>query len=296
MLTPNAKGYVKNAIYLSHTSLKDFLNCPRAYYLKNLYRDPVTNNKLQIASPHLTLGSTIHAAIDWYCKQSFSASKEDQKPTKEELLQKFRQLWKSYRLKRGGFETLEEEASYGKRGLQMMENFYNHVTALDPCVANVKFPKYHLLPDVILIGNMDYIGRRPDGSYSVIDFKTGVRDEVSALQLGIYAILTEANMGHEVSEASFWYLDRDDLPKPVVLEPVQQTLDWLVEKAKEVKLAVQQNDWHCKKSPGMCKDCREYQLLLDKKGEFLFSDQAYKKDFYFLTKPVFEQEEAVLQA
>lgn len=275
MLTSNSQGFVKNAIYLSHTSLKDFLNCPKAYYLKNLYKDPATGHKLQIASPYLTLGSTIHETIDWFCK-------EEPKPSKEEILKKFRQCWKNYRLKRGGFETLEEEISFGKRGLQMIENFYDHYSALDPCVPPVRFPKYHLLDDVILIGNMDYVGQRPDGSYSVIDFKTGVRDEVSQLQLNIYAILVEANMGHEVTEASFWYLDRDDMPKPAVIDPVQQTLDWLEVQAKEVKAAVQANEWVCKRYPGLCKDCRQYQSLMEKQGEFLFSDYKFKKDFYFL--------------
>ncbi len=280
MLTPNSKGFVKNAIYLSHTSIKDFLSCPAAYYLKNLYRDPITGHKLQVASPHLTLGIAVHNTIDWFCSQ-------DPKPSKEQTIQKYRQIWKNYRLKRGGFETLEEEASYGKRGLQMIENFYNHYTALDPCQACVKFPKYHLLEDVILIGNMDYIGLRSDGSFSVVDFKTGVHDEISPLQLVIYAILTEANMGKEVTEAGFWYLDRDDLPKPVVLDPVQQTLDYLIDVAKQVKLAIQQNEWVCRRDPGLCKSCREYRSLLEKKGEFLYSDTAFKKDIYFLsTQPL----------
>ncbi len=252
------------------------MNCPRAYYLKNLYRDPVTNNKLQIASPHLTLGSTIHDTIAWYCEQ-------EPKPTKDETIQKFRQLWKNYRQKRGGFETLEEEASFGKRGLQMVENFYNHATALDPCAPTVKFPKYMLIDGVILTGNMDYVGERADGSYSVVDFKTGARDETSILQLNIYSILTEANMGKEVTWGGFWYLDREDLPRQAALDPVQQTLDWLVEKAKEVKAAVEKNDWVCKKYPGQCKDCREYQALLDKQGEFMFSDAKFKKDIYYLT-------------
>lgn len=285
MLTSNSKGFVKNA-YLSHSSLKDFLNCPRAYYLKNLYKDPDTGHKLQIASPYLTLGIAIHETIDWFCKQ-------DPKPTQEETIKQFRHCWRNYRLKRGGFKNLEEEAVFGKRGLEMLPNFYQHYLELDPYVPAVRFPKYNLLEDVILTGNMDYVGHRPDGSFSVVDFKTGAKDEMSQLQLNIYAILTEANMGQEVTQASFWYLDRDDLPKPAVLDPVAQTLDWLIEAAKEVKAAVLANHWVCKKHPGLCKDCRNYQLLIDKKAEFLFSDFKFKKDFYFLkAEPKVPEDEA----
>jgi RecB family exonuclease len=87
------------------------------------------------------------------------------------------------------------------------------VSVYRPFVKPVLFPKYHLLDDVILIGNTDYVGLTEEGKLQIIDFKTGIRDEDTPLQLYIYAILCEANLGKEVHSVSFWYLDRDSKPQ-----------------------------------------------------------------------------------
>jgi len=52
------------ATWVSHSSIRDFLNCPRAYYLNNVYKDPATNHKIQIVSPALSLGSSVHEVIE----------------------------------------------------------------------------------------------------------------------------------------------------------------------------------------------------------------------------------------
>ncbi|KKU87195.1 MAG: hypothetical protein UY16_C0035G0009 [Candidatus Gottesmanbacteria bacterium GW2011_GWA2_47_9] len=52
------------ATWVSHTSIADFLNCPRAYYLRNVYRRPETNHKIQLVSPPLSLGSAIHEVLE----------------------------------------------------------------------------------------------------------------------------------------------------------------------------------------------------------------------------------------
>jgi len=277
MITPNSRGFVKDAIYLSHTSLRDFAKCPRAYYLKNLYKDPVSGRKLHIASPYLTLGVTIHDSISWFCSQEV-------KPTKEELIQQFRKLWLKYHKKHGGFTSLDEEALFGKRGLEMLDNFYDNSKALKPFVKPVQFPKHHLLDDVILIGNTDYVGLADDGTLEIVDFKTGIKDEDTPLQLYIYAILCEANLQREVSSVAFWYLDRHSEPRQVVLDPLETTLTWLQQEAIKVKEAVTRNDWTCKKAPFLCRDCREYEALINGLGEFLYADLKFKKDIYFLDR------------
>lgn len=38
--------------------------CPRLYYLKNVFKDPITNRKVNITSPYLALGSAIHKVIE----------------------------------------------------------------------------------------------------------------------------------------------------------------------------------------------------------------------------------------
>jgi len=41
------------AVWVSHTSINDFKKCPRAYFLKNVYKDPETNKKIKIMTHRL---------------------------------------------------------------------------------------------------------------------------------------------------------------------------------------------------------------------------------------------------
>ncbi len=277
MIPRKQSKFVKDAIFLSNTSLSDFLSCPRAYYLKNIYRDPRNNYRLQIASPYLSLGATVHDVIKWYL------TSEDV-PSLEETKQKFRDLWGKYSGKRGGFTSGQDETDFVNRGLKILENFVKNARRLEKLAPPASFPKYPLLPDVILTGNMDFVGLLPDDSLHVVDFKTGSKDEESPLQLYIYTILSENYYGMPVKKASFWYLDREDSPKEAVLDNVEQNLKWLEDKACLVKEAWAANLWECAQEDGLCRDCRDYQAIIDGQGELMYSDHAFKKEVYFLPK------------
>lgn len=281
VITKPKSEYIKNPIFVSYTSLNDFLKCPRAYFLKNIYKDPKSGFRLQVASPYLSLGSTVHDAVKWFLEMKGQV-------TKEQLEEKYRNLWLKYRGKRGGFESREQEGDFGKRGLKMLDNFFQNAKKLEKITHHVDFPKLHLFEDVILMGNFDFVGERQDGSLHVLDFKTGAQDEKDPLQLYVYAILAEANLEKPVSSASFWYLDRDDEPKDIVLDLLEPKLEWLKEKANELKEVIGKGEWVCVKgSPpagGLCRDCKDYQAILDGKGEFQFTDYRYKKDVYYLNK------------
>ncbi|MDO8573605.1 MAG: PD-(D/E)XK nuclease family protein [Candidatus Daviesbacteria bacterium] len=277
MIPKQKHEFIKDALWVSYTALKDFLKCPRSYYLKNIYKDPKTGFRLQIASPYLTLGSTVHDSVKWYLDMQGQV-------TSGQLIQKYRNFWLKYRGKKGGFSSLEEEATFGKRGLKMLDNFLDNAKVLEKTAPPVTFPKYNLVEDVILIGNFDFVGEMPGGTLHIVDFKTGANDEEDTLQLYIYAILAEANLSKPVSKASFWYLDREDAPREIVLDALEPKLDWLREKALELKKAIKGGNWVCIKGDQLCRDCKDYQAIIDGKGQFQFSDYRYKKDIYYLSK------------
>ncbi len=53
-----------SAVWVSHSSMGDFLKCPRAYYLHNVYKNPDTGRKITIVNPALSLGSAVHATLE----------------------------------------------------------------------------------------------------------------------------------------------------------------------------------------------------------------------------------------
>ena len=52
------------ATWVSHSSIGDFLKCPRAYYLHNVYKDPGTRRKINIVNPALSLGVAVHEVLE----------------------------------------------------------------------------------------------------------------------------------------------------------------------------------------------------------------------------------------
>ncbi len=273
--------FIKDAIFLSHTSLNDFTNCPRAYYLKNVYRDPEHGFRLQIASPNISLGAVVHDVAKWYLEDL-------DKPSLVSAEDKFRSLWWKFHGKRGGFASDEEEAVFGKRGLSMVANFIKNAGRLGKMAPFANFPKYPLSNKIILTGNMDFVGELPDGTLLVIDFKTGVKDEKDPIQLYIYAILSENYYQKPVTKASYWYLDREDTPREIILEPTEKTLDWLKEKGLQIQEAIEKNEWVCPEGESLCRHCRNYQAIIEGKGEFMFTDHAFKKEVYYLAPQALE--------
>lgn len=286
MIAKYEKKFVKNALFLSHTSLGDFLKCPRAYYFKNIYRDKKTGYKLQIASPYLTLGSLVHEVIKWFLEMRRQISKE-------QLLAKYENNWLKYQGKRGGFSGKVEEESFKERGRKMLDRFYDTSKILGQMLPPMDFPKYFLDGETILFGNLDYAEETPNGGLHIIDFKTGQQDEKDPLQLYIYAILAEANLQKPVTKISYWYLDRDDEPKEAVLDSLEQHVEYLKQKAQDIKKAMIEGQWVCSKmgpstssGQSLCFDCQNYQAILEGKGEFQYEDEFYKKMIYYLPKSI----------
>ena len=53
-----------SAVWVSHSSISDFLKCPRAYFLRNVYKDPATGHKITVVTPPLSLGTAVHEVIE----------------------------------------------------------------------------------------------------------------------------------------------------------------------------------------------------------------------------------------
>ncbi|MDO8576979.1 MAG: PD-(D/E)XK nuclease family protein [Candidatus Daviesbacteria bacterium] len=285
MIPKQKQEYIKDALWISYTALKDFTRCPRSYFLKNRYRDTKTGNRLQVASAPMTLGSLVHDAIKWYLQTGRVASKDD-------VVKQYKNHWLKYRGKRGGFSSREEEADFGKRGLKMLDNFMENVKLLEANILIYDFLRFRLDEKIVLNGKVDFVGELPDKSLHILDFKTGSKEEDDSTQLHTYAILAESNLQKKVSKISYWYLDRESVPKEAVLDRLEDKLEWLRDKALQIKKAIKENNWVCINGDppvgGLCNDCRNYQAIIDGKGEFQFSDESFKKDIYFLDQAKLE--------
>ncbi|MEN9881541.1 MAG: hypothetical protein RLZZ308_724 [Candidatus Parcubacteria bacterium] len=256
------------ATWVSHSSMGDFIKCPRLYYLHNVYKDPHTGRKMTLVTPYMSLGIAVHNVLEGLAEYPA----EDR--MNRDLLGIFEQEWNKVSGKKGGFINNEQEADFKARGTRMIQ------TALqDPrflVSKRIKLPRnempcnFFLSEDdnIILNGLVDWIEYLPDDTLHIIDFKTGKNEEKeSSLQLPIYLLLCNALQKRKVSKASYWYLENNTFIEKG-LPDIDEAYTMVYNVAIQVKRARDTKQFECPQGSEGCFGCRVYEDILKcKKGE-----------------------------
>ncbi len=251
------------AVWVSHSSMGDFLKCPRLYYLHNVYKDSASGRKMSIVTPHMSLGSAVHEVLESL------ADVASEKRMERDLTAHFEKVWDTISGIRGGFTNTEEEQGFKSRGIAMIENVKKDPRML--IHKRIKLPRETMNPNfflsdehnIILNGLIDWIEYIPaTDSLHIVDFKTGKREEEDAsLQLPIYLLLANALQKRPVTRASYWYLESDKVVEKD-LPDAQKAYDDVLAVALKVKTARTTNDMQCPKGADGCIHCRPYELIL----------------------------------
>lgn len=256
-----------NAVWLSHSSISDYLKCPRLYYLRNVWKNK-KGQKVNIVSPSLSLGSAVHQTIE-----SLALLKTEER-LKQNLLEIFEQNWQKFEGIMGGFEDRETENFYKEEGLKMIKNVLENPGPI--AKKTVKFYNGDFIPNIylsekeniILCGLVDWVEYEDmTDTLRVIDFKTGKNDEKEeSMQLPIYKILVEALQKRKVSKGAYWYLERDKFPKNVELldEDLEEIKKNILKIGVEIKTKKEEENWEesfaCKYEKG-CFACKSFELI-----------------------------------
>ena len=277
-----------SAVWVSHSSIGDFLKCPRAYYLKNVYKDPKTNHKIQIISPPLALGQAVHDVLE-----SLSNIPTPDR-FNEPLVPKLEAVWKKVAGTKGGFFDKNQERKYFERGKAMLGRVLNHPGPLKNLAVKIKqdLPNYWLSKKegIILCGKIDWLEYLPDeDAVHIIDFKTSRSEEdPDSLQLPIYLLLVKNTQSRQVAKVSYWYLESSDKPVEKDLPDLAEAQDRVLKVAKQIKLARSLNRFKC--PHGGCFACRPFEAILKGEGKFVGTD-SMRRDIYVLP-PKEEKREA----
>lgn len=280
------------ATWVSHTSISDFLRCPRAYYLKNVYRDPKTNHKIKLMAPSLALGQAVHEVLE-----SLSVLPKHSRFT-DSLIEKFEKAWIKVTGKKGGFTSPESEYKYKTRGQDMIRRVMNNPGPISGLAIKIQMdlPYFWLSEEdnIILCGKVDWLEYLPDtDSVHIIDFKTGKAEEdPESLQLPIYRLLVERCQKRQASRASYWYLDSSDDLTSKELPDIETAQKNILDVARKVKLARQLERFKCSQGDG-CNTCSSMEAIIDKKAEFVGNDE-YNADVYILQKQEQENREGLI--
>ena len=283
--TDNRDPY--KAVWVSHSSMGDFLKCPRLYYLHNVYKNDA-GRKVAIVSPYMSLGVAVHNTVE----NLANFKSEDR--MKRDLMKDYEDNWQKVSGQIGGFKSEEEEAEFKERGKRMIQrvidnpNFLTKKTIKFPPVASNggkvdMLPHYYLndTENIILCGKVDWIEYVEDvDGLRVIDFKTGKNEEKEdSLQLPIYQLLLHNLQKRKVIGAQYWYLDMSDTPVDVELPSLDDAYDKVYKVAKSVFEARESEAYECPKGEAGCIHCRPYEAILRGEAKYLGKGE-YKQDLY----------------
>ncbi|MFC1653350.1 RecB family exonuclease [Patescibacteria group bacterium] len=271
-----------SATWVSHSSISDFLKCPRAYYLNNIYKDPHTGHKITLMSPPLALGQAVHEVVE-----SLSVLPVE-KRFDESLIEKFDQVWKKVSGDMGGFLTNETESQYKSRGEEMLRKLVKNPGPLKNLAVkiNMNLPYYWLSEEenIILCGKIDWLEYLKDeDAVHIIDFKTGKHEESSeSLQLPIYYLLVSNTQERPVVKASYWYLSKNDSLNEMNLPNKEDSYEKVLKIAKEISLARKLSRFPCPHKTG-CSACKPLEAIVSGKGKLVGVNE-YRQDVYVLDK------------
>ena len=257
------------AVWVSHSSMADFLKCPRGYYLHNMYKDQSSGRKMSIVSPHMSLGVAVHNVLEEL------ANYPAEERFNRDLRARFEEGWLNVSGQKGGFKDEKEEEEFKMRGKEMINNVIKDPRFL--VNKRVKLPKEKMNPNfylseednIILNGQVDWIEFLPDETLHIVDFKTGKKEESDgSLQLPIYLLLcNKLRPQWKVSKASYWYLETDKIVEKE-LPSADTAYQDVLSVALKVKEAREKGEFHCPKGDydwetgeGGCSCCRPYEKI-----------------------------------
>ena len=271
-----------SAIWVSHSSIGDFLKCPRAYFLHNIYRNE-KKRKINIINSALSLGQAVHSVLE-----GLAHLKVEERFTKP-LEEAFEAAWGEISGKRGGFVNEAEEREAKGRGLAMIQRVAKNPGPLKNKTVRMKegemLPNFYLSEsdNIILCGKIDWIEYlSEDDSVRLLDFKTGRNEEKeNSLQLPIYLLLLRNLQKRKVTGASYWYLDKDDAPREVTLPEYEKAHSDVLAIARKVKEAREKKEFPCPKGEKGCYGCRPFEKILRGEAEYLGVGE-YNQELYLV--------------
>lgn len=239
--------------HVSASQINTFRRCPRAYRYRYVERVPPESRGSALA-----FGSAIHAALEHFYKTLKNGERE---PTAYELGAVFHDAWCSEL--RGDVPILfgekEDEDSLLDLGTRMLAVFHEKVERPHR-VIEVEMPfSIELAPGLPrLVGVLDLVVLDEDGSFRIVEHKTGARrwtdDKLLYDQQITAYTMTAPYVGLDQAAVTINLLTKTKKPDLVVYEPTrtQADIDEFVETATAVLRAVDagafwpNRDWMCK--------------------------------------------------
>jgi DNA helicase-2/ATP-dependent DNA helicase PcrA len=231
---------------LSASDLDLYLTCPLKYKFSRVFgipREPTINQRF---------GILIHNVLERFHRDGETAGEEGL----ERLMDLFEAGWR-----RSGFGSSDDELQFRDRARDAMRLYWETEKAAEgePVGLEKKFD-IKIGPHHVR-GRVDRVDRLPDGSFELIDYKTGERkseaDLESDLQLALYRLAAREAWDLEASSGSYYYvLDGDKVAAPTRADDAERVERTVL----SVGEGILGQDFEPRPSPTVCGWC-DYRLI-----------------------------------
>jgi DNA helicase-2/ATP-dependent DNA helicase PcrA len=204
---------------ISVTALNNYLECPWAYFYRNLVRIPEAPNK------HLSFGNAVHAALKSYF-DAFSGGGSDGVPGEDRgkayLVKRFEESLAHEPIKESEYEEALEK---GRRALPAFYDTY-HATWSPRALNEARVEPIPLEDGTLINGKLDRIEFLDGENVRVVDYKTGKpksRNEIEGntkssagnykRQLVFYKLLLDKEGKRDMKDGVIQFIEPDDRGK-----------------------------------------------------------------------------------
>jgi DNA helicase-2/ATP-dependent DNA helicase PcrA len=236
------------ALSLSASDLDLYLTCPLKYKFRRVFgipQEPTINQRF---------GILIHSVLERFHKDSEES--EAGEGGLAGLMDLFETGWR-----RSGFGSSDDELQFRDRAREAMRLYWERESESEgePAWLERKFD-IRIGPHQVR-GRVDRVDRLPDGSYELIDYKTGERKSEAQLendlQLALYRLAAREAWGLEAGTGSYYYvLDADKVAAPVRPDDAERVERTVL----AVGEGVLSQDFEPRPSPTTCSWC-DYRLI-----------------------------------
>jgi DNA helicase-2/ATP-dependent DNA helicase PcrA len=233
---------------LSYSKLITFEKCPLKYKFSYLYKIPSPS----VAAANF--GTSVHETLNHF----YESLQKGAKASLDYLKELYEKNWIPY-----GYDSRAHHNTRKKQGVEILENYFKSHENNWVIPEMLEKPFNLKIGDYVFNGRIDRIDKLDDGTYEVIDYKTGKlkknQNLDKDLQLSLYALACRDVYGIEASKLSLYFLE--DNEKHSTTRGIEDLEKAQTEICKKTDALMKSN---FQATPGFaCKFC-EYRLICNK--------------------------------
>jgi DNA helicase-2/ATP-dependent DNA helicase PcrA len=242
-------------LMLSATDIDVYRTCPLKYKFARVYNIPKEQTLPQ------RFGILLHQVLERYHSQLaneevIAGTEAIREPTPDKLMTLFEAGWQ-----RHGFSDTNEERQLHEKAVAALARYHERFAGDQGSPVWFERSFSFRIGPHLLRGRVDRVDRYPDGSYELIDYKTGRARTPSQLkddiQLSLYQIGARESWRLDSARQSYYYLLDDER---VPLEASEEDVIRITDTATEVATGILNQEFEPQPSYAACSIC-DFQLI-----------------------------------